>query len=81
MGFLLGSGGGSKKTSTPTPAPAPPQAHHDKIVDALSFQAYKQLRGTTGTSYASAVLGGGAPAPKRSYTAGLFSSGAGASGV
>jgi hypothetical protein len=76
MGFLFG-GGSSKKAPPPTPAPPPPTRQGNPVLDAVSFAQYKKIRGQTGKSYASAAMGGGAPNPTKSYTAGLFSSAGG----
>ena len=76
MGFLFG-GGSSKKAPPPTPAPPPPTRQNNPVLDAVSFAQYKNTRKQTGKSYAAAVMGGGAPNPTKSYTAGLFSSSGG----
>jgi hypothetical protein len=70
----LFGGGGSKTVYVPTPAPPPPVARSKGVVD-MSDKQYKSFVSANPSSYASSILGGSAPAPKKSYAAQLFAGG------
>jgi hypothetical protein len=76
-------GGGSKTVYVPqapanpvqpTPAPPPPTLTSKDTV-AASDAAYLSMARARPGSYASTILGGSAPAPKKSYSSALFSGG------
>lgn len=70
----LFGGGGSKTVYVPTPAPAAPVARSTSVVD-MTDKQYKSFMAANPSSYASTILGGSAPAPKKSYASALFGGG------
>jgi hypothetical protein len=70
----LFGGGGSKTVYVPTPAPPPPVARSTSVVD-MGDKQYKSFISQNASSYASTILGGASPAPKKSYASALFGGG------